>query len=174
MRGQTWKGTLAIALLGGAVLTLACQRGATPAEESATTAQRTPTVVLNLTAAASTATPTAAPAPTATPTAAPAPTATPTAALAPTATPAPKPEPTTPPPVGDAAAGEAVFMANCTFCHPGGEAGVGPSLIASAMTTDEMLTQVRQGSDNMPACASGKISEEDLENLIAYIVSLKE
>lgn len=64
-------------------------------------------------------------------------------------------------------------MANCTFCHPNGDQGIGPSLRRSTKTVGEIRTQVREGKDVMPAFGPNQISDAQLENLIQFELSLR-
>jgi len=68
------------------------------------------------------------------------------------------------------AAGRAVFMANCNECHPGGAAGLGPSLNDRRMLADFMIRrQVRKGRGSMPKFSERRISNEQLDALVAYV-----
>ena len=66
---------------------------------------------------------------------------------------------------GDAAAGADIFATNCAGCHP----GVGPDLQGHNATVAESRQIVREGEDRMPAFGSDKISDQDLENVLAYM-----
>ncbi|MHB1417892.1 MAG: c-type cytochrome [Chloroflexota bacterium] len=109
--------------------------------------------------AAPTQAPTQAPAqPTAAPTQAPAqPTAAPTATGASSST---------------LAEGQAVFEKNCNPCHPGGNAGAGPSLKRAQLTVARIKNQVRNGGGGMPAFGTQKISDQELDALAQYVMSL--
>ena len=86
-------------------------------------------------------------------------------------TPPPLPTPT---PLSPALTrGADVYARYCQVCHPNGKQGVGPALIASPLSDAEIATLVRQGKANMPAYDPTVISDEDLQNLIAYVRSLK-
>ena len=73
---------------------------------------------------------------------------------------------------GDAAAGEAVFTANCGSCHTLAAAGtagqVGPNLDDLKPSYDAVMTQVTNGGGGMPAFA-GMISDADIQNVSAYV-----
>ena len=74
---------------------------------------------------------------------------------------------------GDATAGKTVFAASCTGCHmnDGLDAGgVGPKLAGLGLTADRIKTQVENGGAVMPA---GLVSGTDLENVVAYVVSIQ-
>jgi mono/diheme cytochrome c family protein len=80
-----------------------------------------------------------------------------------------------PPDGGDAAAGETTFAASCSSCHlnDGKDAGgVGPQLAGAgldAAATTDVLENGRPGT----AMVGGLVSGEDLENVVAYVVSLQ-
>jgi len=75
---------------------------------------------------------------------------------------------------GDAAAGEAVFTANCGSCHTLEEAGttgnIGPNLDESTLPLDAVITQVENGGGGMPPFG-GQLPEEDIRNVAAFVVA---
>jgi mono/diheme cytochrome c family protein len=73
---------------------------------------------------------------------------------------------------GDVAAGKTVFEANCQGCHPAGgtQAGVGPQLSGTALDAAGITNIVTNGQGAMPG---GLVSGADLENVVAYVDSLK-
>jgi cytochrome c551 len=76
-------------------------------------------------------------------------------------------------PAGDVEAGLAVFQASCTGCHlaDGTEAGgVGPKLAGLGLTEQRIHDQVVNGGGAMPA---GLVSGEDLDNVVAYVLSIQ-
>ncbi len=94
------------------------------------------------------------------------------AAPTPTATKAPAASPAATTPAG-AASGQAIFQQNCNTCHPGGDAGVGPSLKQSKFTVDQIKTQVRNGKGQMPPFPPETISDAQLDVLANYVKSLQ-
>jgi mono/diheme cytochrome c family protein len=79
----------------------------------------------------------------------------------------------TAPPAGDAAAGEQIFATTCTGCHlnNGQDAGgVGPQLAGQGLDAELVTTTVMNGRGAMPA---GLVSGADLENVVAYVVSIQ-
>jgi mono/diheme cytochrome c family protein len=72
----------------------------------------------------------------------------------------------------DVARGQEVFAANCEDCHPGGEEDVGPSLIADPHVPADLRKQVREGSGKMRPFPEKRVSNEDLEALLAYLASI--
>jgi cytochrome c551 len=74
---------------------------------------------------------------------------------------------------GDAAAGEQIFASTCTGCHlnNGQDAGgVGPQLAGRGLDAEYVTTTVTNGRGAMPA---GLVSGADLENVVAYVVSIQ-
>lgn len=70
--------------------------------------------------------------------------------------------------------GQKVFMKHCDQCHPGGEAGLGPAINNKPLPTFLMRFQVRRGFGAMPAFSERDISEEDLDQVLAYLKELKD
>ena len=64
-------------------------------------------------------------------------------------------------------------MTHCYQCHPGGAAGLGPGLNDKPLPGFAIKTQVRRGLGAMPAFSPEKISDSDLDNLVAYLVTLR-
>lgn len=81
---------------------------------------------------------------------------------------------------GDGGGGEAaqveaglqVFSQNCTTCHTdnGQQAGVGPKLAGLGLDEQTIRTTVQNGRGIMPA---GLVSGEDLDNVVAYVLSIQ-
>ena len=69
--------------------------------------------------------------------------------------------------------GRAVFMANCHQCHPGGEAGLGPAINDKPLPEFLKKFQVRHGLGAMPSFSEQKISDEHLDDLMAYLNALR-
>jgi mono/diheme cytochrome c family protein len=85
----------------------------------------------------------------------------------------PAPEPVT---NERASAGRAVFVgeAGCNRCHPGGERGLAPRLHGAEFEakhpTDETIRrQIRTGGGGMPAFTPDRLTEQQLEDVIAYV-----
>jgi mono/diheme cytochrome c family protein len=74
--------------------------------------------------------------------------------------------------VGDVAAGKTVFEANCQGCHAAGgtQAGVGPQLSNTALDAAGITMVVQNGRGAMPG---GLVSGADLDNVVAYVESIK-
>jgi mono/diheme cytochrome c family protein len=73
--------------------------------------------------------------------------------------------PATPTPLS----GEAVFARYCNVCHPGGGPGAGPSLLAPRPSDAELRHVVRNGKTRMPGFGPDAISDEQMDELVAYI-----
>lgn len=72
--------------------------------------------------------------------------------------------------------GEVLFVRSCNTCHPGGQAGMGPSLenIATKFPQDAQLKQfIRKGKGIMPAQPVDVINDQELDNLIGYLRQLE-
>jgi mono/diheme cytochrome c family protein len=69
--------------------------------------------------------------------------------------------------------GRVVFMQYCQKCHPGGEAGLGPSINDKPLPEFLMKTQVRVGLGAMPSFSEHEISGRDLDDLIRYLKGLR-
>ncbi len=70
---------------------------------------------------------------------------------------------------GDASAGATVYATFCDGCHPGGAEGVGPDLHGRTDEAAEIRALIRHGEDRMPGFDADQISDEDLENVMAYL-----
>jgi mono/diheme cytochrome c family protein len=73
-------------------------------------------------------------------------------------------------PIGstDVATGEARYAARCGSCHSGGA----PALENIGWTAARMRQQIREGSGNMPAIGPSRLSNEDMESVLAYMVTM--
>lgn len=69
--------------------------------------------------------------------------------------------------------GRQVFFNHCHQCHPGGESGLGPALNNKPLPGFLIGFQVRQGLGVMPAFSEEEISDEELDELIAYLKALR-
>lgn len=72
---------------------------------------------------------------------------------------------------GASQSGKVVYNSTCNACHPNGKAGVGPAVIG--LSEDTIRTVVRNGKGGMPAFGAGQITDAQLNDLVAYIKSLK-
>ena len=69
----------------------------------------------------------------------------------------------------DAARGEQLFTDICGACHEGGGA---PDLRAEAHAAALVRMIVREGEGTMPPLDTSRLSEEDLEAVLAYMQSV--
>ena len=72
----------------------------------------------------------------------------------------------------DVAGGAETFAEFCEGCHPGGEKGDGPKISGEGISPSQMRWRIRSGGDDMPAFGPDKISNADLESLLAYAETL--
>lgn len=69
--------------------------------------------------------------------------------------------------------GERLFMAQCSFCHPKGETGLGPALNDKPLPGFLIKTQVRSGFGAMPAFSHAEISPQELDDIVAYMKAIR-
>lgn len=74
----------------------------------------------------------------------------------------------------DGQEGRMVYMKYCHQCHPGGEAGLGPSLNDKALPTFLKKFQVRQGIGSMPSFSEEEISDQELDDIMVYLKALRD
>jgi len=67
------------------------------------------------------------------------------------------------------ARGRIVYAHHCEACHPGGEAGLGPSLNDKPLPAFLMRFQVRHGLGVMPAFPHDAFGDRQLDDLMAFI-----
>jgi mono/diheme cytochrome c family protein len=73
----------------------------------------------------------------------------------------------------EAARGQIVFMKNCHQCHPGGEAGLAPAINNKPFPEFLKKFQVRHGLGAMPSFSDGRISDDELDDLMEYLKTLR-
>jgi mono/diheme cytochrome c family protein len=69
--------------------------------------------------------------------------------------------------------GQIMFMANCQKCHPGGEGGLGPSILPNPAPQFIKRFQMRHGLGAMPGFRVKEISRKDLHDISKYLVAWK-
>jgi mono/diheme cytochrome c family protein len=69
--------------------------------------------------------------------------------------------------------GEALFDRHCHKCHTGGEAGLGPGFNDKPLPVHLMKLQTRVGIGAMPGFKESEISDQELDDLMSYIVALR-
>lgn len=81
-----------------------------------------------------------------------------------------------PPATSQAATGQELFnrQFGCNSCHPGGRRSTGPALVGAEFqarhpTNDTIQRQVRNGGGGMPAYGPERMSDLELQAVIAYI-----
>lgn len=71
----------------------------------------------------------------------------------------------------DVEAGEQVFTRVCVSCHDG-EGGSTPALEGLKSDPAQVRMQVREGEGEMPAIGLSKLPNDQLESLLAYLVTI--
>lgn len=88
---------------------------------------------------------------------------------------------------GDAQAGRALFQANCMACHGQKADGKGPAAMAlqppptdftaaaywSQVTDAELKSAIRKGSPGTSMMAFAQLSDEQIDNIIAFLKTKK-
>lgn len=69
--------------------------------------------------------------------------------------------------------GQHVFMRHCTQCHDGGAGSLGPALNDKPLPGFLIRLQVRRGLGAMPGFSAEKISDAELNALVAYLRALR-
>jgi mono/diheme cytochrome c family protein len=72
--------------------------------------------------------------------------------------------------------GEQIFIRTCNTCHPGGSAGMGPSLenLAKDFPDDAKLKLfLRQGKGIMPPQPKDVLNDQEMDNLVGYLRALE-
>ncbi|MEM9192491.1 MAG: cytochrome c [Myxococcota bacterium] len=68
----------------------------------------------------------------------------------------------------DIATGESRYQAACAVCHDGGA----PPLENIGWTAARTRQQIREGSGSMPPMPDNRLSGEDMEAILAYMVTI--
>ena len=69
--------------------------------------------------------------------------------------------------------GERIYMVHCQKCHPGGEGGLGPALIANPAPQFLKRFQMRHGLGTMPGFRPHEIARKDLHDISRYLKAWK-
>jgi mono/diheme cytochrome c family protein len=69
--------------------------------------------------------------------------------------------------------GQKAFMHHCHACHPGGSAGLGPALNNKPLPGSLIRFQVRNGLGAMPSVSKDHLSDEELDDLVEYVITLR-
>lgn len=67
--------------------------------------------------------------------------------------------------------GEVLYMRHCQKCHPQGEGGLGPAF--NHIPTPPKRLQIRLGLGAMPAFGKKELSNDELDDLMAYLKALR-
>ncbi len=76
-------------------------------------------------------------------------------------------------PTLEKARGETLYMRYCNVCHPGGGLGSGPSLKQLSLSREDVTNYIRHGKGRMPGFGTAAISDEDLTQLVDYVLALR-
>jgi mono/diheme cytochrome c family protein len=68
--------------------------------------------------------------------------------------------------------GKEVFGVHCGDCHPDGGEDVGPSLVEDPHTPPQIRMQIREGSGKMRPFPAERLSDEDVEAILAYLATI--
>ena len=94
-----------------------------------------------------------------------------------TSTPAATQSTSTPtaPATGDAVVGKTLFEAKCQGCHAkdGTESGVGPKLAGGGRSEERIRKQIVNGSPSSGIMPAGLYSGADLDNVVAFVLSIQ-
>jgi mono/diheme cytochrome c family protein len=66
-----------------------------------------------------------------------------------------------------------LFEQHCSKCHPGGEAGLGPSLNEKPLPVFLMKLQVRKGLGAMPSFDERELGDRELSDLMDFVVAYR-
>ena len=69
--------------------------------------------------------------------------------------------------------GQVVYMSKCDKCHPGGDAGLGPSINNKPLPGFLVSFQMRHGLGAMPAFKEDELPKADLDDVVAYLKALR-
>lgn len=73
--------------------------------------------------------------------------------------------------------GEQIFIRSCNTCHPGGKAGLGPTLENVSehfVDEDDLKKLIRSGKGIMPGQPKTTINEIEMDNLVDYLKNLEQ
>jgi mono/diheme cytochrome c family protein len=71
------------------------------------------------------------------------------------------------------ARGQRAFMNHCHQCHPGGSAGLAPSLTGTIFPDALVRFQVRNGLGAMPSFNKAQLSDDELDGIVRYLNALR-
>jgi mono/diheme cytochrome c family protein len=72
----------------------------------------------------------------------------------------------------DVATGQARFDAICGACHPGGNEDIGPTIRGIGWAAGRVRQQARQGRGRMRPVNATRLSNEDLESVLAFLQTI--
>jgi mono/diheme cytochrome c family protein len=80
---------------------------------------------------------------------------------------------TAPPVEAQAAEGVPQFNRACGRCHPHGDEDTGPDIHGKNLSVEAMTKVIRQGTNKMRAITPTKLTDADLEHVIAYLRTIR-
>ncbi len=69
--------------------------------------------------------------------------------------------------------GQLLFMHECNYCHPLGDAGLGPAINNKPLPKAAVHLQVRKGMGAMPSFSSEQLSDADIDAIFAYLLVMR-
>jgi mono/diheme cytochrome c family protein len=69
--------------------------------------------------------------------------------------------------------GKQVFDEHCHACHPGGQTGLAPAINDKPVPAWLIKTQIRAGLGAMPAFPIERLSNDEVDDVAAYVISLR-
>lgn len=92
-----------------------------------------------------------------------------------TSTPAATESTSTPAATGDAAVGKTLFEGTCQGCHAkdGTERNIGPRLAGGGRSEERIRKQIVNGSPSSGIMPAGLYSGADLDNVVAFVLSIQ-
>ena len=72
----------------------------------------------------------------------------------------------------DVEAGKAAFEKACASCHPGGGSGLGPAITDLHAAPGLVRMQIREGQGKMPPIPPAQLTDTELEDMMAYLVTI--
>jgi mono/diheme cytochrome c family protein len=79
-----------------------------------------------------------------------------------------------PDPPASGVTGQQLFLKNCAHCHGAdGRGDDGPDLHSLGWTDEQLATRIRNGKKGQMTAFSGKLTREQIRDLVAYVGALK-
>ncbi len=72
----------------------------------------------------------------------------------------------------DETRGKHLFLKFCYQCHPGGNQGLGPTLVDRPLAEAAIRTQIRTGVGSMPSFGKDWLSDDQVAEIAEYVTTL--